>query len=282
MEVCALFITTVHSFEALDSLKQAGADGVIVGIEDLSIRSSKTITLSELHVWKEACDHCGLELYVNALKLMMEEDLAKASELLRLCRDLNVAGIYIADEGWIYLAQQISYQDHLIYQPETLITNHQDVQFYLDQGCKAVSLAHELSLEEIERISKVPGIEVLIHGHYSILYSRRPLVTNYCKAIGKKELHLKNLSIIESTRSDRMPIVEDTTGTHIFSAQPIQSLNQLEQMKQMGIQRFRIDSIFYDDNWTLGVLHAYQNNGKLDGSDAWYSQKSILKKEDPL
>ncbi len=275
-----MFITTIHDKEALCALKQAGAKGIIVGIENLSIRALNQLSIQDLYEWKQACDKVECELYVNALKLMMDSDLDQVRDLIQTCIDLQIDGIYCADEGLIYMAKEMGYPS-MIYQPETLVTNHWDAQFYLDQGCKAVSLAHELSIDEIRSISRVKGIEVLVSGYFSILYSRRVLLTNYFDAIDKKIEKANNLDLIEQTRYDRMPILEDDTGTHIFSEHPITSIQQYQELLDMGIQRFRIDSIFKSDAWTVDVLNAYKEKRIVEGSDHWYYQNTILKKEDP-
>ncbi len=275
-----MFITTIHDKEALCALKQAGAKGIIVGIKNLSIRALNQLSIQDLYEWKQACDKVECELYVNALKLMMDSDLDQVRDLIQTCIDLQIDGIYCADEGLIYMAKEMGYPS-MIYQPETLVTNHWDVQFYLDQGCKAVSLAHELSIDEIRSISRVKGIEVLVSGYFSILYSRRVLLTNYFDAIDKKIEKANNLDLIEQTRYDRMPILEDDTGTHIFSEHPITSIQQYQELLDMGIQRFRIDSIFKSDAWTVDVLNAYKEKRIVEGSDHWYYQNTILKKEDP-
>ena len=170
----------------------------------------------------------------------------------------------------------------LIYQPETLITNHMDIAFYLELGIQSVSLAHECSLEEILQMTEQnKEVEILISGYFSILYSRRMLVTNYLDAIKSNEKgHKKVLDLIESTRQDRMPIVEDDYGTHIFSEAPIQSQKELPVLKEHGLYRFRIDSIFMDDDWTIHVLNAYQNQTDVPGSNHWYYQTTMKKKED--
>ena len=169
----------------------------------------------------------------------------------------------------------------MIYQPETLITNHMDIAFYLELGIQSVSLAHECSLEEILQMTKQnKEVEILISGYFSILYSRRMLVTNYLDAIKSNEKgHKKVLDLIESTRQDRMPIVEDDYGTHIFSEVPIQSQKELPVLQNNGLYRFRIDSIFMDDDWTIHVLNAYQNQSEVPGSNHWYYQTTMKKKE---
>ena len=43
-----MFITTIHELDQLQSLKEAGADAIIVGIEGLSIRSCLNISLDQI------------------------------------------------------------------------------------------------------------------------------------------------------------------------------------------------------------------------------------------
>lgn len=276
-----MIIATIHQQSSLKALKQAGCDAVIVGIEHLSLHATCTIQLSELKQWKQACKEQGVLLYVNLLKMMMDEDLESVNSSLRVCKEVGVDGFYFADEGVLQIAKELDYERAGIYQPETLVANHLDAKFYMDQGIQAVSLAHELSLEEIHKISKTSGLEVLINGYFSILYSRRPLVTNYLKQekINKDQTSY-HYDLIEQTRTDRMPIIQDETGTHIFSEQPIQSKAELDALQSFGISRFRIDSLFFNDEWTLSILNAYKGNEPMPGSDHWYHEQTIRKKEE--
>ncbi len=276
-----MFIVTIHDLKNIKKLKEAGADAIIVGVEDFSIRQSLTISLRDLKEVVLQCHALNLKLYVNALRFFMEDELNLLTEFLKTCKEAGVDGIYYSDEGVFYEAQKQGMESLLIYQPETLITNHMDIAFYLELGIQSVSLAHECSLEEILQMTEqTKEVEILISGYFSILYSRRMLVTNYLDAIKSNEKgHKKVLDLIESTRQDRMPIVEDDYGTHIFSEAPIQSQKELPVLKDHGLYRFRIDSIFMDDDWTIRVLNAYQNQLEVPGSNHWYYQKTMKKKE---
>lgn len=280
-----MFITTIHELDQLQSLKEAGADAIIVGIEGLSIRSSLNISLDQLHNVKQLCEQAHVLLYVNCLKLFMPQEMESLRQGLQICKEVGVDGIYFADEGVLFEAISLGIQDRLIYQPETLVTSSNDVSFYLDQGIQSVSLAHELSFDEIESMAqKQKNIEILIHGYFSILYSRRPLLTNYMDAIHQpKDMNRHRFELIEQTRDEKMPIWQDDTGTHIFSAHPIQSFAQFSSFQKLGLQRFRIDSIFKDDAWTCSILKAYRGQEPIsdqeDGSDIWYHQSTIKAKE---
>lgn len=276
-----MFFVTIHDLKNIKKLKEAGADAIIIGVEDFSIRQSLTISLRDLKEVVLQCHALNLKLYVNALRFFMEDELNLLETFLKACKEADVDGIYYSDEGVFYEAQKQGMESLLIYQPETLITNHMDIAFYLELGIQSVSLAHECSLEEILQMTEqTKEVEILISGYFSILYSRRMLVTNYLDAIKSNEKgHKKVLDLIESTRQDRMPIVEDDYGTHIFSEAPIQSQKELPVLKDHGLYRFRIDSIFMDDDWTIHVLNAYQNQLEVPGSNHWYYQKTMKKKE---
>ncbi|MCF0106867.1 MAG: U32 family peptidase, partial [Holdemanella sp.] len=224
-----------------------------------------------------------MKLYINFLRLIPEQKIEEVSSILKICKELDIDGIYFSDEGVLYKAMEIGYEDHLIYQPETLVANSMDVDFYLNQNLLSVSLCHELSLEELLTIaSNYSNVEVLVHGYFSILYSRRPLVTNYLHVLKKDSPLPCRFDIIEQTRKGRMPIVQDESGTHVFSEVPIGSYDEIAALKESGIKRFRIDSIFFDDEYTVKVMNGYRNGIVEDTqySNHWYHQETIKKKGD--
>lgn len=281
-----MLISTIQSMDSLPMMKQSGIDAVIVSFEKVSIRTEKKYPISTLKDWKNGCKENGLKLYINALKLFMEEEIEFLELFMKECKEIDVDGIYYADEGVFQIAKELEIENKLIYQPETLVTNTPDVQFYLDLGVQSVCLAHELSLHEILEIGKkCPQAEVLIHGYFSILYSRRPLVSNYLHHLGK-EKEKNDYTLIEQTRNEKMPILEDETGTHIFSAFPINSYDQIKQLRQCGIERFRIDNIWMSDEQCAQIAATYQKilqneeaeKAEMISSDHWYGQKTVKKK----
>lgn len=275
-----MILVTIHDPKSINTLAEY-ADGFIVGLEHVSVRSIQTFSFEEYRQFYETVHSLNKSVYINATKLFMEEELPDARQMLDLVKSIGADGIYYADEGFYQLAKERQMEHLLVYQPETLVTNHMDVQYYLNQGIQSVSLAHELSLEEIQSIAKVENnIEILIHGTYSVLYSKRRLVTNYLEAHNITWDHPLIFDLIEQTRQDRMPIVEDENGTHIFTEAKQKSIHQFEELKKAGIRRFRIDSLFQDDQWTLDILkHYIEGSDVEDGSDHWYHQESVDRKE---
>ena len=112
-----MFITTIHSIDSLEKLKRAKADAVIIGVEHYSIRSSITVKKEDLQLWKKKCKKLGLKLYINFLRLCMDEDLSGVREYFSIFKELDVDGIYYADEGLYFEAKQLGIESKLIYQP---------------------------------------------------------------------------------------------------------------------------------------------------------------------
>ena len=286
-----MFIVTVNSFDELKSLEQAQADGIILPVPHFSIRQNAFLDLDSLKEVTLRLKNQNIKVYFNLLKMLTQSDLEQAEKLLIMAKELDVDGLYIADEGWLEMAGQLNLIDRLIYQPETLIVNGMDADFYADLGLQAVSLAHELSIDEIEAIAadSHASLEVLIQGRYSWMYSRRKLITNYFDAIDLQEPVIDNKAydLQEATREGVMKIVENEAGTHVFADEPIASFSVMERLKKAGIQRFRIDTMFEDAAKGAACLHLYRQalNGRLPedteqyGSDALYFSQTIKKKE---
>lgn len=254
------WIVTLHEIDHIKKLKDAGATEILLAVPFFSLRGARLFPVEEVPQMIAAIHDAGLAAAVNCTRLFMEDELPDLRRFLTILKDANADTIYFADEGVLMEAMQIGIADRLVYQPDTLMTNSMDASFYLAQGCKAVSMAREITLEEIERIAeKRSEIEVLIHGRFSIMHSRRMLLTNYFSFLGKKHdiRGKRNLALREVTRVALMPIVEDEAGTHVFSEYTQQSFAQIADLSSAGVERFRIDSIFHDDDWSVQALKDY-------------------------
>lgn len=268
------FITTPYCLDDLDSLKKAGADSIVVSNHFYAVRGAAYIEINELPLFKKACNRLGMAMYVQVNRFFMEEDLPRLRAYLTSLKELNVEGIYFGDEGVLQIAKELHIENKLIYNPDTLITNKEDVKFYLAEGIKMVTLSKDITLEEILAIADyVDGnqLEVIIHGRLNMMHSKRNLLSNYMKFI-KQDKNLKNdhnLYIMEETRDDHMPILEDESGTHVFTGYTLASFVEIKAMQEHGIQNVRIDGIFQNVDTLCQALNDYHDvmNRKKDGHE---------------
>lgn len=266
------WIVSLHDSGNIRKMKDAGADEILLAVPFFSLRPAHVFALEELASLTDAIHACGLRAAVNCTRLFMEEDLPALRAFLRELKELQVDTVYFADEGVLFEAARLDMADRLVYQPDTLISNANDVRFYREQGCQAVALSREITLEEIASIaSRQDGCEVLVHGRFSIMHSRRRLLSSYFSFLGR-DMEVEgrqDLTLREATREAHMPIIEDDGGTHVFSEYTLQSYAQIRTLAEAGVARFRIDSIFHDDAWTLCALRDYHQilTGEVCASD---------------
>ena len=64
---------------------------------------------------------------------------------------------------------------------------------------------------------------------------------------------------MEEHRDEHMPIVEDETGTHVFTGFTLSSFDEIKDMVNAGIRHFRIDGIFHDVDYVIEALKLYQS-----------------------
>lgn len=255
-------ITTPLSIDDIEPFAKAGADALIFGTAFFSVRAAAYVDVADYKTIKERCDRSGVEMLVLVNRFFVEEELVQLYEHLLLLKKLQVDGIYVTDEAVLAYAIELGLQDRLIYQPDTLLTNHLDVNFYLQEGMKRVVLSKEITLEEIKQIANntnADQLELIAHGRVVMMHSKRTLLSNYMTFL-HKEYEVKNkhsLIIEEETRKDRMPILEDEQGTHVFSAYVQCSVDEVIEFIKYGIGAIRIDGIFQTSEQIKIALQVY-------------------------
>ncbi|XMB66146.1 U32 family peptidase [Mycoplasmatota bacterium zrk1] len=194
-------------------------------------------------------------VYVNVDKIFNESELDEVKQFLIELKRLNIDGIYYSDMSVFTISEELDIIDKLIYNPGTLVTNYEDALFYLRLGVKRVCLAREITLADILKIMEYStDIEVIIHGNLNMFYSKRNLLTNFFE-FTNQEVRKKG-HLVEEIRSERYPITEDETGTHIFQGEILNSFKELMYFKNITV---RIDGFLQDEKYIEDVTNIYAN-----------------------
>ena len=127
------WIVSLHDSGNIRKMKDAGADEILLAVPFFSLRPAHVFALEELASLTDAIHACGLRAAVNCTRLFMEEDLPALRAFLRELKELQVDTVYFADEGVLFEAARLDMADRLVYQPDTLISNANDVRFYREQ-----------------------------------------------------------------------------------------------------------------------------------------------------
>ncbi len=265
-----MLILALDSLEDLDSVMTSKPDAVCIGLDPISSRSRARVDLETLPAAIESFHEQQIKVYINAQAMVEQKLYPQIQETFYKAVQAGADGFYIADDGYITMADEYEVQtgrkirDLLIMQPETLLCSGEDAGFYLEQGLQAACLAHELTCDEIVKSAltsqKPAQIEVQAAGYYTWMESRRPLLENYLRYIGKPDQFEPNAlySIQEQLRPAKLPVWQDEKGTHVMADAPIQAGPDILDMKEAGIERFRIDALFMGNDWGAKQVELYR------------------------
>lgn len=274
-------LTTAITIDDIQVFANAGADGLIFGTAFFSLRAAAVFDEQKLSAIAKRCHECNIEMRVLVNRMFDDHELIRVREHLLYLKEIGVDGIYFSDEAVLAIAADLNIIHLLIYQSDTLLTNHMDVDYYLAEGLKGTVLAKEITLDEIAAIahaSDASRLELIGHGYLVMMHSRRKLLSNYMEHLKRNDKlsDYYHLTIEEATRHEAMPIYEDAYGTHVFSAFVQQSFTELEQFMKANIGALRIDGIFQTSAEIAFTLSLYDRLRKheLDGQEAKEAYRS--------
>ncbi len=278
-------LTTPITKDDIQRLANAGADGLIFGTALFSLRSAGLFEEAELPRLVELCHEHNTEMRVLVNRMFHDNELPRLKQHLSFLKEIGTDAIYFSDEAVLAISEELNMKQLLIYQSDTLLTNHMDADYYLAEGLKGIVLAKEITVSEITEIAKASDaskMELIAHGYLAMMHSRRNLLSSYMEHLGRKEKLSDNyhLTIEEATRHEAMPIYEDAHGTHVFSAFVQQSFTELNQFIQAGIGAIRIDGIFHSSEEIAEVVSIYDRlrKGELDAKSAKEAFRSAFPK----
>ena len=251
-------LLTLSNINLLNKYTKDNVDGLAFG-GPLSLRFN--YSLKEIETINDYCLKENLKRYVVIDAFISEYDRVLVNDYLEFIKKLDVDGIYFTDLGIINVAGGVDLTNKLIYDPDTLLTNSLDVNFFLRQGIGTV-LARELSFDEVKDIlEKNPAkCDMQVFGHLKMSYSKRQFMTNYFKYIGKEVdvLNKRSIRLVEEHRNYKLPIIEDKYGTRIYSDYVLLMYKEYLELRPL-LKRAIIDDTFIEKNeLTLAALRDYK------------------------
>ncbi len=251
-------LASLSKTENLKRIHLAGIDGIIFG-SLFSLKNSFPVDVF-LNIMKY-CDETGLKKYVVIDSFISEEDKGDLYTYFDLLLRCKVDGIYFHDLAVYDVALSYDATELLIYDGQSVMTNSVDAAFFLNQGINGVVLGRELRLDEVaDIISEHPNqLDMQIFGRFRMSYSKRKFLSNYFKEIGQ-ERDVQNdrfLSLMEETRTYRMPVFENEYGTQIFTDFVFEMYKQWPVLGPY-LKRAIIDDSFLPNELFFKAIHDYR------------------------
>ena len=269
-----------------NNLYLSDVDGLILALDNYSVESIVSFSIDEI---KDIKNKSNKEIFVKINKNLMNEDIEKVRSILIELDKIGINGVFFYDLAILELKRELGLSIDLVWNQTHMVNNYKTCDYYYSKGVKYALLGKEITLDEIIEIinkSKITSM-VEVVSKPSVAFSKRKLITNYYKDLGKEKND--ELIIHEKVTDSNYHLVEDNNGTSFYldiitnGTSVIKSLfeNNCEYiiMREFGIDCFSelitdtknyISNGCIDDNY----VNKYK---KLGDSTNFFFKKTIYK-----
>lgn len=278
------FIFEPASFrQAKQWVKQKKVEHILIPVFDFSLSYRKGYTLKQ---FQYLINQKGtMKISINMMRLFHENDLERVVSFFQQIHIEDIAYIFYSDLGLYQMLVAQGYQDKLVYDAHTYLTNASDVTEYANLNQNVV-VSNQISIDELKTLLDNLSRSVMIHGFGQsiIFYSRRKLLTRYFEYRHlKQRTEQMTYTLQEEFRTEQYPIVEKTFGTLIYEKgfyYLFEELNQLSHVSHILIHCGTLNEKYFEkvvDSYLTNQLELLQNL-PIDLSKGIMKEHSVLHK----
>ncbi len=232
-------------------------DGVILGIQNLSVNMPFYISIEDLNEYKKLKEE-GKKVFIMLNKNMHNKDLESLKKTMLELEKYPIDGVFYYDISIVRLKKELQITYPLIWSQEHLTTNAGTCNFWASHGVKGTYLSSEITLEEIKEIRKNTDVSLFVNvfGYLPMFDSKRHLVKNYLECFGLEENG--NLYYLEK-EGKTYPIIDDNNGTVVYSAHILNAITEILELERMGIEYAILNSFLIEENVFCQIVSLLQN-----------------------
>lgn len=255
------------SMEALRAAVCNGADAVYLGADTFNARiNARNFSAADLQEAAVYCHVRGVKVHLTLNTLVLDREMPRAAELIRLAASCGVDAFIVQDLGVVSLCRQLAPDVPIHASTQMSIHSLEGVMEAAALGCSRVVLARELPAEEIAHICKKSPveIEVFVHGALCMCYSGQCYLSS---VIGRRSGNRG-----QCAQPCRLPYgygrFESTR--YPLSLKDNCLAGELDELRRMGVASIKIEGRMKRPEYVAIVTRAYRtvlNGGKLTPSD---------------
>lgn len=257
--------------ESLYAAVQNGADAIYLGGNKFSARAyASNFDDSSLIDAVKYCHYYGVKVYITLNTIVKEKEMQEALKYSSFLYSIGVDAIIIQDSGLIYNLRRFLPELELHASTQMTVHNAEGALFLNRSGLKRIVLSRELSLDEVEYISKNLNIEteIFVHGALCVCYSGQCLLSSIiggrsgnrgrCAQPCRLPYTLKN-----STQN------KEKHG-YLLSTRDICTLENIKAVIESGASSLKIEGRMKRPEYVAGVISVYRKiidlyySGKLN------------------
>jgi putative protease len=259
---------------------EAGADSVYFGLKHFTARAKVGFSLEELPEVVRTLHARGVRGYLTFNTLVFEHELEEAAKTIAAVVRAGVDALIVQDVGVLRLARQIAPEMELHASTQMSITDAEGVRFAQSFGVDRVTLARELSLDEIGRIREQTGceLEMFVHGALCVAYSGQCFSS---EAWGGRSANRGQCAQACRLPYDLMvdgeyaPLAD---ARYLLSPGDLYTLHQVPDIIRAGVSALKIEGRYKDSDYVALTTQAYRK--AVD--EAWSGLVPEIPREEDL
>lgn len=259
---------------------EAGADGVYFGLRVFTARAKTGFLIDELPEAVRTLHGRGVRGYVTFNTLIFQHELPAAARAIASIAEAGVDGIIVQDYAAVKLAREIAPHLELHGSTQMSVTDARGVNLAHRMGVARVTLARELSLDELRKIAAETecDLEIFVHGALCVAYSGQCLSS---EAWGGRSANRG-----QCAQACRLPYEMMVDGKlqplgdarYLLSPGDLYTLRQIPEIVAMGIGALKIEGRYKDAGYVALTTKAYRE--AVDA--AWDARPSQVNPADEI
>ena len=274
----------------LHAAVKAGADAVYLGAGHFNARrGADNFSLESL---KEACDYAhlrGVKIYLTLNTVVLPSELPDALELARQAYRSGVDAFIVQDTGISIELTRIMPDVEVHVSTQMNIHDEDGLRAAAALGASRVTLARELSLEEISRLHQLAEelgveLETFAHGALCICYSGQCFMSSMvggrsanrgrCAQACRLPYELHNRALRKSL---------DAPGEHLLSPKDLCTANLIPELLEAGVASLKVEGRMKSPEYVQAVVSVYRAViDRVETAIASKGLEAVASSNDPL
>jgi putative protease len=239
---------------------EAGADAVYFGLKHFTARAKVGFSLAELPDALAALHERGVKGYVTFNTLVFDHELPAAARTLAAIAAAGADAIIVQDVAVAQLAREIAPALEIHASTQMSVTSADGVRLAQSWGARRVTLARELSLDEVRAIRNQTSceLEIFVHGALCVAYSGQCLSS---EAWGGRSANRG-----QCAQACRLPYEMLVDGRprplgdarYLLSPGDLYALDHVPEIVRAGVSALKIEGRYKDADYVALATSAYR------------------------
>lgn len=239
---------------------EAGADAVYFGLKHFTARAKAGFSLEELPEAMRTLHRRGVKGYVTFNSLVFDHELDEAARALAAIAEAGADAIIVQDLAVVRLAREIAPALELHGSTQMSVTGAEGVLVAERLGVRRVTLARELSLDEVRavRARTACELEIFVHGALCVAYSGQCFSS---EAWGGRSANRG-----QCAQACRLPYELEVDGRirppgdarYLLSPGDLLALDHIPEIVHIGVAALKIEGRYKDADYVALTTRAYR------------------------